>query len=99
MFIAKHSIALREEALKTALKEAKSGNDVQLYRKVHKLLIGKNLSRLEPVIDQAWIDNTERRNKDRFAQLEAQLKQHQSNLVKESIRVRLHALTHIPRVC
>lgn len=41
-------------------------------------------------VDAAWVDAVNAKNNSERSKLEAELKIYQSNMIKESIRVRLH---------
>lgn len=68
--------------------EAKAGRDVARYREVREYL--RVAAPNDPNVDQdgAWIEYTNRANKEELHRLEAELKAYRNNLIKESIRVR-----------
>jgi COP9 signalosome complex subunit 1 len=83
------STVLAVEALKAAVAEAKTGNDVQRYLAALAAL----RPHLQPgdqdgIVDQAWIERKEKQTKAESNRLEAELKGYKNNLIKESIRVR-----------
>ena len=86
--IASCSIALREEAARLAVAEAKKGNDVRSYLEatglLNKITRGKDPN---GEIDAAWVQRKEKQNNAETVRLEHELKGYKNNLIKESIRV------------
>ena len=82
------SIALREEAARLAVAEAKKGNDVRSYLDaavlLHKITNGNDP---DGEIDSTWIQRKEKQNGVETVRLEHELKGYKNNLIKESIRV------------
>jgi COP9 signalosome complex subunit 1 len=88
--IAACSTALREEAAKLAIKEAKKGSDVHnFYDAVALLLQIPNFTDRERLADPSWAKEQEKRNASDTHKLENELKGYKNNLIKESIRVSL----------
>lgn len=85
---------LAVEALKAAVAEAKSGNDIERYEAAVNAL-SQQLKPGDPdgAIDLAWMENKDKQNRTESARLEAELKGYKNNLIKESIRVRSRALS------
>ncbi|MBE3045640.1 hypothetical protein IMZ48_24460 [Candidatus Bathyarchaeota archaeon] len=85
--IGRTSTVLCTDALKAAITEAKSGKDVGLYRIVVETLREVAPNEPEAVPDKAWIEVTDRSNKNETQRLEMELRGYKNNLVKESVRV------------
>lgn len=75
------------EALKAAIREAKAGKDVQRYIDAWECLRLAAPDEPEATMDQAWVENARRANKQETSRLEHELKQYKNNLIKDSIRV------------
>lgn len=86
--IGRTSVALCIDALKAAIAEAKKGKDVHRYREAWECIRIAAPNEAEARWDQAWVDNTEKANKQETLRLENELRGYKNNLVKESIRVR-----------
>jgi COP9 signalosome complex subunit 1 len=87
------STVLASEALKAAVTEAKSSNDVQRYvNAIAALKPHLPAGDQEGILDQAWMEIKEKQNKAESNRLEAELKGYKNNLIKESIRVRFPPL-------
>ncbi|KAI5304288.1 hypothetical protein KEM56_006659 [Ascosphaera pollenicola] len=88
-FIGTRSKFLATEALRLAVKEAKSGRDVEAYRKATEAL--SRVSGEEDVktsaVDMRWIEKTTRQNELEAERLESELRGYKNNLIKESIRM------------
>jgi COP9 signalosome complex subunit 1 len=83
---------LAVEALKAAVAEAKSGNDIERYEAaVSALRQQLKPGDLDGALDLAWMENKDKQNRTESARLEAELKGYKNNLIKESIRVRSRA--------
>ncbi|KAI5457832.1 26S proteasome subunit RPN7-domain-containing protein [Mariannaea sp. PMI_226] len=67
--------------------EAKAGKDVSRYLEAWECLRLAAPDEPEAQRDHAWIDHTERKNKDETARLTSELKAYKNNLIKESIRM------------
>ncbi|KAL2752552.1 hypothetical protein ACRALDRAFT_2029760 [Sodiomyces alcalophilus JCM 7366] len=80
-------VPLCVEALKAAVAEAKSGNDVGRYKEAYECIKIAAPSEPEAVLDQAWVDRVTRENRAQTHRLELQLKGYKNNLIKESIRM------------
>jgi COP9 signalosome complex subunit 1 len=81
-------VALCVDALKAAMAEAKSDSDISRYREAWECIRVAAPGEPEAARDVAWIDRTERANKEETHRLEAELKAYKNNFIKESIRVR-----------
>lgn len=90
LLIGKSCAPLQLEALKGAVKEAKSGKDVSQYKQAWDSIRKLAPDEPEAARDEAWIDAAEKANKAETQRLESELKGYKHNLIKESIRV------HIP---
>jgi COP9 signalosome complex subunit 1 len=75
------------EALKNAVNEAKAGTDVGRYKDAWDLIRVAAPGEPEAILDQDWIDRTERENANELHRLDSELKGYRNNLIKESIRV------------
>lgn len=75
------------EALKTAVREAKTGEDVGRYKDAWDLIRVAAPGEPEAILDQDWIDRKERENMNELHRLDTELKGYRNNLIKESIRV------------
>jgi COP9 signalosome complex subunit 1 len=84
--IAMHCPSLSRQALSIAIKSAKSGKDVSLYRRLVTLASFLNLNDLATQ-DLEWTDRTEDANKRENIRLEQELKGYKNNLIRESIRM------------
>jgi COP9 signalosome complex subunit 1 len=75
------------EALKLAVREAKTGKDVRRYvdAQTHLETIGPDEP--EAIRDKSWIEWMDKQNQAETKRLEEELKGYKNNLVKESIRV------------
>ncbi|KAI9694882.1 MAG: hypothetical protein M1822_000498 [Bathelium mastoideum] len=83
------------EALRTAVREAKQGKDVDLY-----LNLCQALHALAPddplaALDTSWAEARTKQMKAEGDRLEAELKGYKNNLIKESIRVSSHPVNCI----
>ncbi|SPO04545.1 related to COP9 signalosome complex subunit 1 (G protein pathway suppressor 1) [Cephalotrichum gorgonifer] len=85
--IGRTSTVLCVEALKAAIAEAKSGNDVGAYRNAVDTLREVAPNEPEAKFDQGWADAREISNKKETQRLEAQLRGYKNNLVRESVRI------------
>ena len=82
------SPVLRIEALRAAVTEARSGNDLRSYEDALQLLRRSSRgSEIEFQADSAWIEKKDKQNKAETTRLEHELKGYKNNLIKESIRV------------
>jgi hypothetical protein len=82
------SPVLRIEALRAAVAEARSGNDLKSYEDALQLLRRSSRgSEIEFQADSAWIEKKDKQNKAETTRLEHELKGYKNNLIKESIRV------------
>ena len=82
------SPVLRIEALRAAVTEARSGNDLKSYEDALQLLRRSSRgSEIEFQADSAWIEKKDKQNKAETTRLEHELKGYKNNLIKESIRV------------
>ncbi|KAK2810179.1 hypothetical protein FQN50_003149 [Emmonsiellopsis sp. PD_5] len=81
------STFLSTEALKLAVMEAKSGKDVECYRKAVEALARVAPQEAEATLDEAWVDHTSRLVKAETDRLEHELRGYKNNLIKESIRM------------
>jgi COP9 signalosome complex subunit 1 len=77
------------DALKAAVGEAKKGRDIGRYQQAVEHLRLAAPSDPDAVFDQAWIQQTDKTNKEETRRLENELKMYKNNLIKESIRVRI----------
>jgi len=76
---------LRNEALKMAITELKSGLNTQLYAQACKLAgtsLGPSFA-----LDQKWVEETDKRAQSIQERLELDLNNYKVNVVRESIRV------------
>ncbi|KAI1306578.1 26S proteasome subunit RPN7-domain-containing protein [Xylaria venustula] len=87
LLIGQCSVPLCLDALKAAVVEAKKGKDVQRYRDAWECIRLAGPNEPEAQLDEAWINNTTRMNKNTTHQLETELKGYKNNLIKESIRI------------
>lgn len=85
MFIADNASPLELDALKMALDELKRSTNTTLY----KTLAKKVGDRLGPsyVLDEKWIESTDKKAASRLEKLESELNSYKTNLIKESIRM------------
>jgi COP9 signalosome complex subunit 1 len=82
------SPALRIEALRAAVTEARSGSDLKSYEDALQLLRrSSRSSETEFQADLAWMEKKDKQNKAETTRLEHELKGYKNNLIKESIRV------------
>ena len=89
------SPVLRIEALRAAVTEARSGNDLKSYEDALQLLRRSSRgSEIEFQADSAWIEKKDKQNKAETTRLEHELKGYKNNLIKESIRVSFTILAH-----
>eukprot|EP00027_Filamoeba_sp_ATCC50430_P017206 CAMPEP_0168568636 /NCGR_PEP_ID=MMETSP0413-20121227/15686_1 /TAXON_ID=136452 /ORGANISM="Filamoeba nolandi, Strain NC-AS-23-1" /LENGTH=419 /DNA_ID=CAMNT_0008600991 /DNA_START=146 /DNA_END=1405 /DNA_ORIENTATION=- len=90
MFIGEHCKSLEVEALKAAVEEVKKTLNSALY----KTLMEKIGGRAGPnyVLDQSWIDATDKKAAQTQERLELELNTYRANLIKESIRLGQHEL-------
>jgi COP9 signalosome complex subunit 1 len=77
---------LTRQALTTAIKSAKKGKDVAVYRRLVTLASQLDVKELATP-DSDWIDRTEDANKREGTRLEQELKGYKNNLIRESIRM------------
>lgn len=89
LFIGKTSVPLCVDALKTAVKEAKSGIDIGRYKEAWDCIRIAAPGEPEAVRDDEWIVRIERENVIERRRLETELSGYKNNLIKESIRVSL----------
>lgn len=87
MHIGKSCVPLCVEALKAAVREAKSGSDVRRYKEAWEAIRIAAPNDPDAVRDERWIEDTTRANAAETARLETELKGYKNNLIKESIRV------------
>ncbi|KAI0976314.1 26S proteasome subunit RPN7-domain-containing protein [Xylaria arbuscula] len=87
LLIGQCSVPLCLDALKAAVVEAKKGKDVQRYRDAWECIRLAGPNEPEAQLDEAWISNTTRTNKNTTSQLETELKGYKNNLIKESVRI------------
>lgn len=88
---------LAPQALQLAVKEALKGRDPTLYRNVFAAYERAHQDAPEETpelsaiatLDQKWIEDTTAKNLSERTKLEVDLKTYTSNMIKESIRVRL----------
>ncbi|RMD39662.1 hypothetical protein DV735_g5467, partial [Chaetothyriales sp. CBS 134920] len=88
--IASCSLALREEAAKLAVLEARKGSDVNNFKAAVALLAsipGYRDRDADGLLDQSWAVAQQKRNARETARLENELKGYKNNLIKESIRM------------
>ncbi|KAL9110003.1 MAG: hypothetical protein Q9227_005342 [Pyrenula ochraceoflavens] len=82
------STVLAVDALKAAVSEALSGNDVGRYEEaVQALRLHLVSSDPHAVLDRAWIDQKSKTTKAETDRLERELKGYKNNMIKESIRM------------
>ena len=79
------STALRLEALRAAVQEAKSSSDLADYQNA-----AATLKQVDSAfeVDQKWLDQKKKQVDAETKRLEHELKGYKNNLIKESIRVR-----------
>lgn len=87
LHIGKSSVPLCVDALKAAVREAKSGRDVRRYKEVWEAIRIAAPNDPDAIRDEDWIERVTRENKAETARLENELKGYKNNLIKESIRV------------
>lgn len=97
IFLIPQCPSLAVQAAQAAAKQIRNMRDITLYSSLltaYEQALGSAPADLplppfhEVVsIDQAWIDDTTRRNQDERIKLEVELKTYSSNMIKESIRV------------
>lgn len=87
IFIGRTCVPLCVEALKAAVAEAKSGQDVKRYREAWEMIRLASPSESEALLDQDWLEKTTKANQTQTQHLENQVKLYKANLIKESIRV------------
>ncbi|KAI0512748.1 26S proteasome subunit RPN7-domain-containing protein [Xylaria bambusicola] len=87
LLIGQCSVPLGLDALKAAVAEAKKGKDVQRYRDAWECIRMAAPDEPEAQLDEAWVNNTGKLNRNLTHQLEAELKGYKNNLIKESIRI------------
>ncbi|KAJ2906191.1 26S proteasome subunit RPN7 [Zalerion maritima] len=92
IFIGACSVALRVEALKAAVSEAKQGKDVSRYKKACALLQQVAPSEPEAQVDSEWVSRVNHENNSESKRLSDQLSGYKHNLIKESIRMGLDEL-------
>ncbi|KAM0334414.1 hypothetical protein ACHAQA_001440 [Verticillium albo-atrum] len=80
-------VPLCVEALKAAVVEAKSGQDIERYREVWECINMAAPAEPEAVFDDDWVEKTNKENRRETNHLESQLKGYKNNLIKESIRM------------
>ncbi|KAI5290482.1 hypothetical protein KEM54_001406 [Ascosphaera aggregata] len=85
--IGTHSKFLSTEALKAAVKKAKSGKDVDAYKAAFEALSRVSGEESDATIDMDWIERRSRDNNIETERLENELKGYKNNLIKESIRM------------
>lgn len=89
LFIGTCSTVLALEALRAAVVEAKSGNDIGRYESaIQRLRRHLRPSDPEGSLDREWMEKKERQMKAETDRLERELKGYKNNMIKESIRVR-----------
>lgn len=81
------SVPLARESLKLLIKILKQGSDTTRYR--HAVLRLQKMAPNDPdaVLDEEWVDSTNRRMQAEMEKIEAALKSYKHNLIKESIRL------------
>lgn len=86
--IAKSDSHLAPDALRLAIRQAKTSLNTDEYLELTKTL--KAIAPNDPLadVDLDWIPSTQRKAKLETDRLESELKQYKNNLIKESIRVR-----------
>ena len=89
MLIGLSSRPLHLEALKAAVKEARSGLDLQHYENAVSALQDVALNDIDAIPDMDWVDRVKKTNDRDTSRLEGELKGYKNNLIKESIRVSL----------
>jgi COP9 signalosome complex subunit 1 len=77
---------LSRQALAIAIKSAKKGKDVAVYRRLVTIASQLDIKDLATP-DSDWIDRTEDANKREGTRLEQELKGYKNNLIRESIRM------------
>lgn len=94
LFIARSCPALAVEAYTQALREIQEHTlDVELYESVVTEFNNRpEASSRHYALDDAWAERTRRHVADQQDKLDVELKNYQTNLIKESIRVRLLAV-------
>ena len=86
--IGSSSLSLYSEALKLAIAEAKTGQDVGRYEAVTSRLHEIAPDDRDGIPDLDWVDKMTKKVKADTDRLESELKGYKNNLIKESIRVR-----------
>lgn len=99
LFIGKSSVTLCVDALKAAVAEAKSGQDVGRYKEAWDSIRLAAPDAPEAQRDEAWIESTDKANKTETLRLETELKGYRNNLIKESIRVGFEKLWSSWKAC
>ena len=89
MTIGLSSTILQTEALRAAVKEAHSGQDVQQYEVAIAALQDTVTKDADAVLNADWMEKVKKLNTVETGKLEAELKGYKNNLIKESIRVRM----------
>ena len=87
LLIGGSSICLYSEALKLAIAEAKTGQDVGRYEAATSKLHDIAPDDRDGVPDLDWVDKMTKKVKADTDRLESELKGYKNNLIKESIRV------------
>lgn len=88
--IASCSTALKEEAARLAVAEAKKGSDINAYNDALSLLNSVSSSKdAKDLGDPVWVAQQEKKNAADTKRMENELKQYKNNLIRESIRVRI----------
>jgi len=96
LFIAKHCPNLAEDSLRLAIAAAKKTHNTELYKEIMRKLTEVYSQRnaesvaegqeYPPVVDQGWIESTEKKAQSKLEKLETDLKFYKNNSIKESIR-------------
>ncbi|KAI1267292.1 26S proteasome subunit RPN7-domain-containing protein [Xylariaceae sp. FL1019] len=81
------SVPLCVDALKAAVAEALSGNDVHRYQDALALIRVAAPNEPEAKVQQSWISSVNSSNHETTKRLESELKGYKNNLIKESIRI------------
>ena len=95
---------LAPQALQLAIAEALKGRDTSLYREIFSrydrahVELGDEIPELSALasFDQQWVEETNAKNQAERTKLEVELKTYSSNMIKESIRVRLSVRLSMP---
>ena len=88
---------LAPQAFQLAVREAQKGRDTALYRNIFPAYERAHADAPDEIpegsavatMDQKWVDETNMRNQGERSKLEVELKTYSSNMIKESIRVRI----------